>query len=58
MRIYGSDGFLFYGLFLTFSLSSKKQIIFAGILGIMYAISDEIHQTFVPRKSSDKYKMF
>ena len=38
---------MFYGLFLTFKLNSKKQVIFAGVMGISYAISDEIHQLFV-----------
>ena len=38
---------MFYGLFLTFKLNSKKQVIFAGVMGISYAISDEIHQIFV-----------
>lgn len=38
---------MFYGLFLTFKLNSKKQVIFAGVMGIAYAISDEIHQLFV-----------
>lgn len=42
---------MFYGLFLTFNISPKKQVIFAGALGALYAISDEIHQTFVPGRS-------
>lgn len=48
---YAAGGFLFYGFFLTVSLDSKKQVIFAGIAGILYAVLDEIHQRFVPRKS-------
>ena len=48
---YMAGGFLFYGFFLTFNISAKKQVIFAGILGIFYSITDEIHQLFVPRKS-------
>ena len=38
---------MFYGLFLTFKINPKKQVIFAGVMGISYAISDEIHQLFV-----------
>ena len=48
---YTAGGFLFLGLFLTFHFSARKQVVFAGTLGVIYAISDEIHQLFVPRKS-------
>ena len=54
---YTAGGFLFYGLFLTFQLSPKKQVIFAEGMGVLYAITDEIHQLFVPRKSSEKLMM-
>ena len=48
---YTLGGFLFYGFFLTFCIKPKRQVIFAGIMGILYAISDEVHQLFVRRKS-------
>lgn len=48
---YTIGGILFYGLLLTFNISAKKQVIFSGGIGIIYAITDEIHQLFVPRKS-------
>ena len=44
---YGLGGILFLGFFETFEMSNKKKLIFAVILGIIYAISDEIHQLFV-----------
>ena len=46
---YTAGGFLFYGLFLTFKIKPNKRVILSGFLGIVYAISDEIHQAFVPR---------
>ena len=56
--IYASGGFLFCGLFYTFNLSLKKKIIISGGIGVFYAISDEIHQLFVKRQGSDKFKMY
>jgi len=44
-------GFLFYALFLTYTMSAKKQVLFSGGMGIIYAITDEIHQLFVPGRS-------
>ena len=46
-------GFLIYALFLTFDISPKKQVIYSGILGIIYAITDEIHQLFIPGRSGE-----
>lgn len=48
---YAVGGMLFYGLFLTFNLDNKKQVIFSGALGAAYAITDEVHQLFVPGRS-------
>ena len=48
---YALGGFLIYGFFLTFEITSKKQIIISILLGIIYAITDEIHQLFVPGRS-------
>lgn len=36
----------------TFSYSSKKKIIISILIGLLYAITDEIHQGFSPRKVS------
>ncbi len=48
---YAVGGILFLGFFETFKISAKKKIIFASIVGILYAITDEIHQLFVPGRS-------
>lgn len=48
---YALGGFLIYGFLLTFEISSKKQIIISILLGIIYAITDEVHQLFVPGRS-------
>jgi VanZ family protein len=34
------------------SLSTKRQIIWGIVLGVMYAVSDEVHQSFVPSRSA------
>ena len=44
-------GFLIYGFLLTFEMNSKKQIIMSILLGVIYAITDEVHQLFVPGRS-------
>jgi len=48
---YALGGILFYGLFLTFNISSKKQVIFSVLIGFLYSVTDEIHQLFVPGRS-------
>ena len=42
--IYMIAGILIMGFFNTYDLSEKKKIIFTVILGLLYAISDEVHQ--------------
>ena len=49
---YALGGFLIFGLFLTYNINLKKQIIFSGLLGMIYAATDEFHQLFVPDRSS------
>lgn len=48
---YALGGFLIYGFLLTFEMNSKKQIIMSILLGVIYAITDEVHQLFVPGRS-------
>jgi VanZ family protein len=48
---YALGGILFYSLFLTYRINSKKQVIFSILLGIIYAITDELHQLFVAGRS-------
>ena len=55
-------GFFFYGistqLFINTIFQNKKQAtknIFVLIIGIIYPLSDEIHQSYVPGRDSDIY---
>ncbi len=48
--IYTLVGFLLMSLFSTYKLQERKRILFTLIIGILYAISDEIHQAFVPER--------
>ena len=49
---YALGGFLIFGLLSTYNIDLKKQIIFSGLFGMIYAITDEIHQLFVDGRSS------
>lgn len=47
--IYTLVGFLLMALFSTYeNIKRKYQIYISAIIGILYAISDEIHQSFTP----------
>lgn len=47
--IYTLEGFLLMALFSTYeNIKRKYQIYISAIIGILYAISDEIHQSFTP----------
>ena len=48
--IYTLVGFLLMSLFSTYELQERKRILFTLIIGILYAISDEIHQAFIPER--------
>ena len=49
--IYTVLGISLTTFFCTYNLSNKKRIIFAILIGFLYAASDEIHQTFIPGRS-------
>lgn len=49
--IYAVVGFLLMALVSTFNLKEKNRILISLILGIIYATSDEIHQSFIPGRS-------
>lgn len=49
--MYTIGGFLIYNQQRQLKNSNKRKIIQSGIIGIMYAITDEIHQLFVPGRS-------
>lgn len=47
--IYTLVGFLLMALFSTYeNIKRKYQIYISAIIGILYAFSDEIHQSFIP----------
>lgn len=48
---YAIGGMLFISLFLTYNLSDIKRIIFSLLIGIEYAIIDEVHQLFIAGRS-------
>ncbi len=49
--IYAWVGFLVMSFFSTYSIKETKRIMISLGIGILYAISDEIHQSFVPDRS-------
>lgn len=50
---YAIGGILFLSLFLTYDWTNKKRITISILLGIWYAILDEVHQLFVPERSGN-----
>lgn len=49
--IYTLVGFLLMALASTFKLKENNRFLISLFLGIIYAISDEIHQSFIPGRS-------
>ena len=50
--IYAVVGFLLMALVSTYDLDERKRISISLIVGIIYAISDEIHQGFIPGRAA------
>ncbi|MCI8471346.1 MAG: VanZ family protein [Clostridia bacterium] len=50
--IYTSLGFLLMAFVSTYALTQRKRILVSLSIGVLYAISDEIHQIFVPGRAS------
>lgn len=48
--IYTVIGFLSMSLMSTYKLKQKNRITISAIIGLLYAISDEIHQAFIPSR--------
>ena len=46
--IYTVIGFLLISLMSTYKIKQKNRITISAIIGLLYAISDEIHQAFIP----------
>ena len=49
--IYTILGIILMCLMLTYNLKIKNRIIISGVIGLLYAISDEIHQSFIPNRA-------
>lgn len=49
--IYTLVGFLLMSFVSTYAIKENKRMIISLIVGILYAISDEIHQSFIPNRS-------
>lgn len=49
--LYTSLGFLTMSLITTYKLTEKQRIIFSLCIGWTYAITDEIHQIFIPDRT-------
>ena len=56
--IFMAGGFVIYGFLNTFDLSEKNIIYYSILLGCLYAISDEIHQYFIPGRSAEIRDVF
>lgn len=50
--IYTLVGLLLMGLASTYNLDERKRICISLIIGAIYATTDEIHQSFIPGRSS------
>ena len=49
--IYFFGGFFIYGFMNTYELPKKKIVYYSIMFGFLYAITDEIHQHFIPGRS-------
>lgn len=45
--------FFVYAYFSNFQYGSKRTIILTYVVSLLYAVSDELHQTFVPNRSGN-----
>lgn len=49
--IYTLVGLLLMGLLSTYKIKEKWRVMLSVLLGMMYAISDEVHQSFTPGRT-------
>ena len=56
--LYALVGFLLMALFSTYNINEKNKIISTIIIGAIYAISDEFHQSFIPGRSGQASDVF
>lgn len=50
--VYIIGGILIYSFMNTFSMTMKRSFLFSQIIGTGYAITDELHQYFIPGRSA------
>lgn len=55
---YGLGGVLFISLFATYNWTERKQITISILLGIWYAITDEVHQLMVPGRHGSIFDVY
>lgn len=55
---YGFGGVLFISLFTTYNWTERKQITISILLGIWYAITDEVHQLMVPGRYGSIFDVY
>jgi len=56
--IYFVGGFFIYGFVNSFKLLPKNVLYYSVLLGFLYAVSDEIHQYFVPGRAAQIRDVF
>ncbi len=49
--IYTAVGFLLMGLLSTYKIKNKWKVIVTVVVGVLYAVSDEFHQSFSPGRT-------
>lgn len=54
--LYAFGGILITIAIITYNLGTKKTIIVSQFIGTFYAITDEVHQYFVPRKKCENFR--
>lgn len=55
---YGLGGILFLSLFNTYKWTDKSKIMISILLGIWYAITDELHQLMVPGRHGSFFDIY
>lgn len=55
---YGLGGVLFISLFSTYEWTDRRKITISVLLGIWYAITDEVHQLMVPGRNGAIFDVY
>lgn len=55
---YGLGGILFISLFSTYDYSDRRKIATSVLLGIWYAITDEVHQLLVSERNGSLFDVY